>query len=72
MRSSDYSVDELMVCLMSREMRDGEVVVQGFSTPLVFTAFVLAKRTHAPASLFHVHNRKQLSRSSRAGRHFVH
>jgi glutaconate CoA-transferase subunit B len=36
-----------MVCLMSREMRDGEVVVQGFSTPLVFTAFVLAKMTHA-------------------------
>jgi acyl CoA:acetate/3-ketoacid CoA transferase beta subunit len=52
MRSSDYSVDELMVCLMSREMRDGEVVVQGFSTPLVFTAFVLAKRTHAPNIYF--------------------
>jgi hypothetical protein len=52
MRSSDYSVDELMVCLMSHEMRDGEVVVQGFSTPLVFTAFVLAKRTHAPHLYF--------------------
>jgi acyl CoA:acetate/3-ketoacid CoA transferase beta subunit len=52
MSVSDYSVDELMVCLMSREMRDGEVVVQGFSTPLVFTAFVLAKRTHAPHLYF--------------------
>lgn len=52
MKSDDYSVDELMVCLMSREMRDGEIVVQGFSTPLVFTAFVLAKMTHAPNLYF--------------------
>jgi acyl CoA:acetate/3-ketoacid CoA transferase beta subunit len=52
MRSSDYSVAELMVCLMSHEMRDGEVVVQGFSTPLVFAAFVLAKMTHAPHLYF--------------------
>ena len=52
MKSSDYSVDELMVCVMSREMRDGEVVVQGFSTPMVFAAFVLAKRTHAPHLYF--------------------
>jgi acyl CoA:acetate/3-ketoacid CoA transferase beta subunit len=52
MRSRDYSVDELMVCLMSHEMRDGEVVVQGFSTPMVFAAFVLAKRTHAPHLYF--------------------
>ena len=49
---NNYTTDELMVCVMSREMKDGEMVVQGISTPLVFTAFVLAKRTHAPHLYF--------------------
>lgn len=52
MNHKSYTTDELMVCLMSREMKDGELVVQGVSTPLVFTAFILAKRTHAPHLYF--------------------
>jgi acyl CoA:acetate/3-ketoacid CoA transferase beta subunit len=52
MNSPNYTIDELMVCLISREMRDGELVVQGISTPLVFTAFILAKKTHAPHLYF--------------------
>ena len=52
MNSQNYTIDELMVCVMAREMRDGELVVQGISTPLVFTAFILAKKTHAPNLYF--------------------
>lgn len=52
MAGPDYTIDELMVCQMARAMQDGELVVQGISTPLVLTAFILAKLTHAPNLYF--------------------
>ncbi|MGD9124607.1 MAG: CoA-transferase [Desulfarculaceae bacterium] len=50
--STEYSIDELLVCQMARRMHNQELVVQGIATPLVFTAFVLAKMTHAPDLYF--------------------
>ncbi len=44
--------DELMVVCMARQLRDGELVVQGLATPLVTAAFLLARRTHAPRLYF--------------------
>ena len=52
MTQKQYTIDELMVVEMARHMRDGEMVVQGISTPLVFAAFILAKLTHAPNLYF--------------------
>ena len=48
----DFTLDEIMVVCMSREIKDGEIVVQGISTPLVAAAFLLAKKTHAPNLYF--------------------
>ena len=52
MTQNQYTIDELMVVEMARHMQDGEMVVQGISTPLVFAAFILAKLTHAPNLYF--------------------
>ncbi len=41
-----------MVACMARQLRDGELVVQGLATPLVTAAFLLARRTHAPNLYF--------------------
>ncbi|MDQ0219448.1 CoA-transferase [Peribacillus cavernae] len=41
------SKDEMMVCYMSSLIQTGDFVVQGMGTPLVFSAFLLAKETHA-------------------------
>ena len=48
----DYTIDELMVTCMSRQIEDGELVGQGISTPLVAAGFLLAKLTHAPNLAF--------------------
>ena len=48
----DYSPDEIMVVCMSRQIKDGELVVQGIATPLVAAAYLLARRTHAPNLYF--------------------
>lgn len=48
----EFSVDELMVVCMSRQISDSEVVVQGIATPLVASAFLLARQTHAPNLYF--------------------
>ena len=47
-----YTADEYMVVSISRQIEDGEVVVQGLATPLVAAAFLLAKHTHAPNLYF--------------------
>jgi acyl CoA:acetate/3-ketoacid CoA transferase beta subunit len=47
-----YSADEYMVVSISRQIDDGEVVVQGLATPLVAAAYLLAKHTHAPNIYF--------------------
>ena len=48
----DYSPDEMMVVCMSRQIQDGELVVQGIATPLVAAAYLLARWTHAPNLFF--------------------
>lgn len=47
-KSSSYTIDELMACLMSAEMKDHMVTTVGSNTPLSMVAYLLAKKTHAP------------------------
>ncbi|MFW9821902.1 MAG: CoA-transferase subunit beta [Candidatus Thorarchaeota archaeon] len=51
--SKDYSIDELMTVLMSREVRNDDVMIVGVATPMVWAAFTLAKVTHAPDAIYH-------------------
>jgi glutaconate CoA-transferase subunit B len=44
----DYNHDELMVILMAREVRDGEVSACGALSHIPAAALLLAKETHAP------------------------
>lgn len=48
----DFTVDELISACISRQIEDGELVVQGLATPLVTAGYLLAKLTHAPNLLF--------------------
>ncbi|MCJ7700458.1 MAG: hypothetical protein MUO62_02650, partial [Anaerolineales bacterium] len=48
----DCSPDEIMVVCMARQVKDGEVVVQGLATPMVAAAYLLARQTHAPNLYF--------------------
>jgi acyl CoA:acetate/3-ketoacid CoA transferase beta subunit len=48
----EYTPDEIMVVCMARQIRNGEIVVQGLATPLVAAAFLLARHTHAPDLYF--------------------
>jgi acyl CoA:acetate/3-ketoacid CoA transferase beta subunit len=48
----DYTLDEMMVVCIARQVKDGQVVAQGLATPLVTAAYLLAKRTHAPHLYF--------------------
>jgi glutaconate CoA-transferase subunit B len=48
----NYTADEMMVVCMSRQVIDGEIVVQGLATPLVAAAYLLARHTHAPNLYF--------------------
>ena len=52
MTSPAFTADEIMVVCMARQIHDGEVVTQGLATPLVTTAYLLAKQTHAPNLYF--------------------
>jgi len=42
-----YTVDELMVCLLAREVSDASICSVGSVSPLATTAYLLAKRMHA-------------------------
>jgi acyl CoA:acetate/3-ketoacid CoA transferase beta subunit len=44
----EFTVDELISVCISRQIADGELVVQGLATPLVTAGYLLAKLTHAP------------------------
>ena len=44
----DFTIDELISVCISRQVKDGELVVQGLATPLVTAGYLLAKLTHAP------------------------
>jgi acyl CoA:acetate/3-ketoacid CoA transferase beta subunit len=48
----EISIDEIMVFCMAQQVQDGEVVVQGLATPMVATAYLLARQTHAPNLFF--------------------
>jgi glutaconate CoA-transferase, subunit B len=48
----DVTPDEMMVVCISRQIQDGETVVQGIATPLIAAAYLLARRTHAPSLYF--------------------
>jgi len=44
----DFTIEELMVTCMAREVEDRSIVLQGLTTPLATVAYYLAKATHAP------------------------
>ena len=48
----DITPDEMMVFCISRQIKDGETVVQGLATPLVAAGYLLARLTHAPNLYF--------------------
>jgi glutaconate CoA-transferase subunit B len=49
---TDFTVDELMVACIARQVVDGEVLAQGIATPLVAAGYILAQCTHAPHVTF--------------------
>ncbi len=51
--SKDYSIDEMMAVLMAREVRNDDVMIVGVATPMVWSAFTLAKLTNAPNAIYH-------------------
>lgn len=48
----EFTIDEIISVCISRQIKDGELVVQGLATPLVTAGYLLAKLTHAPNLLF--------------------
>ena len=48
----EITPDEWMVVCISRQIQDGEMVVQGIATPLIAAGFLLARQTHAPGLVF--------------------
>ena len=49
---TDYTIDELICVCIARQVRDGDMVVQGIATPLVAAGYILARMTHAPNLIF--------------------
>jgi glutaconate CoA-transferase subunit B len=49
--TTQYSGIDMMCVCISREIKDGDLMGQGISTPLVGAAYMLAKLTHAPHSV---------------------
>jgi len=47
-----YTIDELMAVCLARTIKDGDTVFNGVAVPLPFAAIMLARRTHAPNSVF--------------------
>jgi len=47
-----YSIDELMAVCLARTIKDGDTVFNGVAVPLPFTAIMLARKTHAPNTVF--------------------
>jgi acyl CoA:acetate/3-ketoacid CoA transferase beta subunit len=48
----DWTIDELMCVCISKQVIDGDVLVQGLATPLVAAGYLLAWHTHAPNTTF--------------------
>lgn len=53
---ASYSVDELMVCALAREVTNQSICSVGSSSPLATAAYLLAKRTAAPGACIVTHN----------------
>ncbi len=52
MTGAPFTIDEMMVVCIARQIAAGEVVVQGLATPLVAAGYLLARHTHAPDLYF--------------------
>jgi glutaconate CoA-transferase subunit B len=48
MPEAGYSIEELLIVALSREIRDGEVTAVGVNSPIPAAACFLAELTHAP------------------------
>jgi len=48
----EYTLDELVTVCVARQVRDGDLLAQGLSTPLIAAGYLLALRSHAPDLLF--------------------
>jgi len=49
--SKDFTIEELLIAAMAREIKDGDFIMHGFGIWTPYAAFALAKKTHAPHSL---------------------
>ena len=52
MTMESYSIEDLMISCISKEIKDGSIVVEGINTMLPTAAYRLARLTHAPRALF--------------------
>ncbi|MHA1169914.1 MAG: CoA-transferase subunit beta [Candidatus Hodarchaeales archaeon] len=43
-----YTTADLITCLLSREIRDDDIIIQGIATPVAYVAITLARMTTAP------------------------
>ena len=48
MKLVSFTYDEIMITCMSREIRNGDIAIQGLATPMAIISYYLAKATHAP------------------------
>jgi acyl CoA:acetate/3-ketoacid CoA transferase beta subunit len=48
MKLMNFTYDEIMITCMSREIRNGDIAIQGLTTPMAIISYYLAKATHAP------------------------
>ena len=48
MAVNNWTIEELICVCISRQIEDGDVVVQGLATPVVAAGYLLAWKTHAP------------------------
>ena len=48
--TQDYSINELFIVCLAREIGDGDRLLAGVESALSFMAWMLAKETHAPNS----------------------
>ncbi|NHN29148.1 CoA-transferase [Paenibacillus agricola] len=52
--SPSYSQDELLICMLARELRDHEVIGVGNNSPVPAAAALLAKALQAPSAILYI------------------
>jgi glutaconate CoA-transferase subunit B len=69
MTTSDYTIAELMACVLAREIRDGDIGgIPGVRSEVPMAAVCLAARHHAPdLVLYTIHGEADMSRLSISG-----